>query len=169
MSCIRRVAAPGGIFFFTVVTRGRLPVFTCEERVEALREAIRTVRERRPFVIDAMVVMPDHLHCIWRLPAGDGDHSARWREIKKRTGRALAPLLGVSSIWQHRCWDHLIRDEHDWRRHVDYVHYNPVRHGLAARAADWQWSSFSWAVARGWYEPGWGTTEPDDIRDIRFE
>ena len=169
MSRIRRIAAPGGVFFFTVVTHRRLPVFTDETRVEAFREAIRTVRKHRPFVIDAMVVMPEHLHCIWRLPPGDGDHSARWREIKKRTARALAPMLGVSRIWQPRYWDHLIRDEDDWRRHVDYVHYNPVRHGHASRAAEWPWSSFSWAVARGWYAPGWGSVEPDHVRDMHFE
>lgn len=169
MPPIRRVVAPGGAFFFTVVTHRRLPVFTDEVRVEALRDAIRTVRANMPFEIDAMVVMPDHVHCLWRMPPGDADHSARWREIKKRAGRTLAPMLGVPSIWQQRYWDHLIRDEDDWRVHLDYIHYNPVRHGLAASAAAWPWSSFAWSVARGWYPPSWGASEPERIRGMDFE
>lgn len=127
---------------------------------------MRQVRATRPFVIEAMVVLPDHLHCIWRLPAGDADFSSRWREIKKAASRLIAPASDARrerAVWQRRFWEHAIRDADDWRRHVDYIHFNPVKHGLARHAADWRWSSFRDAVARGWSEASWGEAEPADL------
>lgn len=153
MSDYRRVIIPGGVFFFTVVTHERAPLFSSDERVELLRAAFRKVKAARPFHIDAMVVLPDHLHCIWRLPEGDGDYSGRWREIKKAASREIDARIngrGERPVWQRRFWEHAIRDEADWRRHVDYIHYNPVKHGLVARPGDWPRSSFGRAVACGW-------------------
>lgn len=172
MSDYRRAFAPGGVFFFTVVTYGRTPLFVSEERVEMLRAAFRKVKAVRPFEIDAIVVLPDHLHCIWRLPEGDGDFSGRWREIKKFASReidARTNQRNERSVWQRRFWEHAIRDEADWRRHMDYIHYNPVKHGLATRPVDWPWSSFRAAVGRGWYDEMWGASEPAEICGMELE
>jgi putative transposase len=172
MSNYRRTVLPGGVFFFTVVTRDRTPIFTSEAPVDHLREAFRKVRKARPFVVDAVVVLPDHLHCIWRLPFDDTDFSTRWREIKKAASRAISPASdwrNERGVWQRRFWEHALRDESDWRKHMDYVHYNPVKHGLAARPADWPWSTFGRCVARGWYDGAWGTAEPATIAGLELE
>jgi len=172
MSNYRRTIIPGGVFFFTVVARKRAPVFTSEARVGALRNALRKVKKSRPFIIDAMVVLPDHLHCIWRLPEDDGDYSGRWREIKKASSRVIAPYVdncGERSLWQRRFWEHAIRDERDWLRHVEYIHYNPVKHGLVACPGDWPWSSFARFVARGWHDASWGKVMPVGIEGLDLE
>jgi len=171
MSNYRRSYIPGGVYFFTLVTRNRHAAFRCDAHVDALRFAMRKVMVARPFIIDAMVVLPDHVHCVWRLPEGDDDFSSRWREIKKLTTRALVDQssVGITSLWQPRFWEHAIRDEADWRRHVDYIHFNPVKHGYAACAADWPWSSFKRAVDLGWYELSWGCVEPGSIHGMAFE
>ncbi|MEN8168780.1 MAG: transposase [Pseudomonadota bacterium] len=172
MSNYRRVVVPGGTYFFTLVTHERLPLFTSAENVSHLRAAFHKVRDTRPYVMDAIVVLPDHLHCIWRLPEGDGDFSSRWREIKKATSRAIASTADQRherSVWQRRFWEHLIRDEEDWRRYLDYIHYNPVKHGLAKHPYDWPWSSFRRCVERGWYEASWGAAEPIGIGGLDLE
>ncbi|MGB0711988.1 MAG: REP-associated tyrosine transposase [Gammaproteobacteria bacterium] len=168
MSRAVRVYQPGGTYFFTVVTRWRRPIFDSEATVELLRDAIRRERSRRPFEISAMVVLPDHLHALWVLPEGDADHSSRWREIKKRFTH-LFQGAAHTPVWQPRYWDHLIRDENDWRLHMDYIHYNPVKHGYCARAADWRWSSFHTLVRTGWYSEDWGTDVGEDIRRMDLE
>ncbi len=137
-----------------------------------MRQAFRKVRANRPFEIDAMVVLPDHLHCIWRLPQGDGDFSGRWREIKKAASRAIDPRTDARNeraVWQRRIWEHIIRDDEDWRRHMDYIHFNPVKHGLAVHPGDWPWPSYAHCVARGWYEEGWGSAEPVGIAGLDLE
>jgi putative transposase len=172
MSTYRRVRIPGGVYFFTVVTHQRAPIFTDPENVAHLREAFRKVMVARPFEMEAVVILPDHLHCLWRLPEGDDDFSGRWREIKKVASRGVNPTTntrGERPVWQRRFWEHAIRDEADWRSHMDYIHYNPVKHGLVTRPTDWPWSSFSRAVARGWYEPAWGESEPDNIVGMQLE
>ncbi|VFN07563.1 MAG: putative transposase, partial [Candidatus Kentron sp. G] len=143
----------GAIYFFTVVTYRRKPWLDRDERIEILREALRKTMVHRPFRIDAMVVLPDHLHCLWQLPEGDHDFSGRWREIKKAVSRHIDTRTNHRNerpVWQRRFWEHLIRDEDDLCNHRDYIHYNPVKHGLAKRPGDWPWSSFGKAVARGW-------------------
>jgi len=152
MSTYRRVFAPGGTYFFTVVTYQRAPIFSRGSNVDALRAAFRTVRASRPFDIDAIVILPDHLHTVWRLPDGDSDFSSRWREIKKATSRAIDTRVnarGERPVWQRRFWEHQIRDDSDWRRHVDYIHFNPVRHGWDSRPEDWPWSSYGRFLVRG--------------------
>jgi putative transposase len=166
VSNYRRAYLPGGIYFFTVVTFNRVPIFTDENRVEVLRQAFHKVMATRPFEIDAMVILPEHLHCIWRMPEGDADYSSRWREIKKAASRQISTAINARNermVWQRRFWEHAIRDEKDWRRHVDYIHYNPVKHGLASRPGEWAWSSFGNAVSKGWYEESWGDCEPATI------
>jgi putative transposase len=172
MSDYRRAYLAGGTYFFTVVTHERIPVFDCAEHVEILRDAFRKIRKAQPFAIDAIVVLPDHVHCIWRLPEGDADYSSRWREIKKAVSRRIAPASDVRkerTVWQRRFWEHVIRDEEDWRRHMDYIHFNPVKHGLAKCAGLWPWSSFGFAVSKGWYPADWGTSEPASIAGMDRE
>lgn len=172
MSDYRRVRVPGGCYFFTVVTYGRRPLLADEININLLRQALASAKTRRPFDVEAMVVLPDHLHCIWRLPAGDADFSGRWRAVKqfvsKRLDTAVSPR-GEKPVWQRRFWEHLIRDQEDWRRHMDYIHFNPVKHGLVAAPEDWPHSSYRRAVAEGRYPPGWGRTEPDSVRNMMRE
>ena len=158
MGNYRRARVPGGAFFFTVVTSNRQPVFRSQEAVRLLRRAFRAEMARRPFAVDAIVLLPDHLHCIWRLPNDDADFSSRWREIKKHVTRHLPGMR--RPIWQDRFWEHVIRDEEDWRRHVAYIHYNPVRHGYVCAPEEWPFSSFRVAVRKGWHERGWGRMLP---------
>jgi len=167
MSRFRRATA-GSTFFFTVISHRRRPIL-CDETIRAaLRDAIHAVRMRRPFAIDAWVLLPDHLHCIWTLPDGDSDYSARWSQIKHHVsfrcrdayddsllGRA-GKARGEAAIWQRRFWEHRIRDDVDMERHVDYIHFNPVRHGHAVHAATWPYSTFSRYVREGVYPPDWG-------------
>ncbi len=163
MSNYKRVYIPGGIFFFTLVTHHRKPLFADELNIKALRHAFIKVKSIRNFQIDAIVILPDHLHSIWRLPENDVDYSGRWREIKKVTSREInfrSNRANERPIWQRRFWEHSIQDEEDWRRHMDYIHYNPVKHGLVTRPADWEWSSFQKLVERGWYEEDWGWRSP---------
>nr|VFK56501.1 MAG: putative transposase [Candidatus Kentron sp. TC] len=172
MSNYRRAKIPGAIYFFTVVTYHRKPWLDREERIGILREALRKTMVHRPFRIDAMVVLPDHLHCLWQLPEGDHDFSGRWREIKKAVSRHIDTRTNHRNerpVWQRRFWEHLIRDENDLHNHRDYIHYNPVKHGLAKRPGDWPWSSFGKAVARGWYTPDWGAIEPANIEKMDRE
>lgn len=172
MSDYRRAFQSGGCYFFTVVTYQRRPWLTEEPSIERLRKAFRHVMESRPFSIDAIVILPDHLHCIWQLPEGDDDFSERWRQIKRFVSIGLKSQLNArneKALWQRRYWEHLIRDEEDWHRHMDYIHYNPVKHGFVKRPADWPHSSFKLALKRGWYEASWGNTEPTSITGMKFE
>jgi len=163
----RRTFTPGGAYFFTLVTYQRRRLFVDEKTVEVLREAFRQVLAKRPFTIDAIVLLPDHLHCIWTLPSDDADYPTRWRLIKtwfcKHCDVSLqAPTThvrakkGQQTIWQHRYWEHLIRDEMDYRHHVDYIHYNPVKHGYVQRPMDWVYSSFRRYVEEDILSEDWG-------------
>ena len=172
MSNYRRAFVPGGRYFFTLVTWRRKPILGEADAIGAFRFALSKVKRNRPFDIDGIVVLPDHLHCILQLPEGDSDFSGRWREIKKACSRRIAPVSDhrrERRVWQRRFWEHAIRDDDDWRRHMDYIHYNPVKHGLVTRPGDWPWSSFRKCVARGWYAPDWGAEEPQLLRGMDLE
>ena len=156
----RRAFAPGGSFFFTLVTEQRRPIFASAENVQTLRDAFKNVHASRPFDIDAMVVMPDHLHCIWTLPPDDADFSTRWRLIKTWFTKHCQPSLRHTSahqpvLWQHRYWEHQLRDAADFANHAHYIHYNPVKHGLVSTPADWPYSSFLRYVKAGIYPIDW--------------
>jgi len=172
MSKYRRTYIAGGHYFFTVVTFGRLEIFARKENIVRLGDAFRHVKREHPFAIDAIVILPDHLHTIWRLPEGDVDFSLRWRLIKHYLARGVDKPLnrrGEKRVWQRRFWEHAIRDETDWRNHVDYIHYNPVKHGYSDSPMGWEYSSFARAVSSGWYAKDWGGGEPDNIREMELE
>nr|WP_276519519.1 transposase [Bradyrhizobium elkanii] len=152
----RRNFIPGGTFFFTVTLddrRSRLLV----DHITVLRDAFGTARRERPFSVDAVVVLPDHLHAILTLPQGDSDFAGRWRRIKGHfSSRLLAASIelkrrsnGDLALWQRRFWVHTIRDEDDFARHVDYIHFNSVKHALVRRVCDWPHSSFHRYVREG--------------------
>jgi len=170
-----RAVVPGGTFFFTVkLLERRRNLLT--EHIDNLRAAFMAARQRRPFTVDAIVILPDHLHCIWTLPSGDADFSMRWHDIKAlfatqipRGERLSERRLkkGERGIWQRRFWEHVIRDERDYERHVDYIHYNPVKHGQVIRVADWRYSSFHHYVRCGIYNLEWAAD--NDLRRLEME
>jgi putative transposase len=159
----RRAFVPGGCWFFTVNLLDRRKTLLADQ-IEALCDATRWTRERYPFHVDAFVVLPDHLHAVWTLPPDDADFSVRWRMIKTRfaksvpKGEALTLVRrarGERGIWQRRFWEHLIRDETDYARHVEYCYINPVKHGLVTRVRDWPHSSFHRDVEAGVFPEDW--------------
>lgn len=165
MSNYRRARDAGARYFFTLVSHQRHPVLTEAPLRASLRRAIERVRLHRPFVIEGWVLLPDHLHCVWRMPEGDADFGSRWSMIKRLTSQAIAlpgtvslsrSLRRESGLWQRRFWEHRIRDEDDYQRHMDYLHFNPVKHGLVDRVVDWPWSSFHRLVKEGVYPADWG-------------
>jgi REP-associated tyrosine transposase len=158
----RRSRLAGGTYFFTVVTANRTPIFENPTAVQRLRTTFRSVMLRHPFNIDAIVIMPDHLHCIWTLPDNDSDYSTRWRLIKTGVTKSFssAPAAqSTKSLWQKRYWEHTIRDQKDFNRHVDYIHFNPVKHGYVNRAVDWPYSSLHRYVKEGILPVDWGIDE----------
>ncbi len=178
MSWYRRYWQPGGLYFFTVVTFDRRPLFSMAEARHELHAALRRTQAERPFEIVAIVLLPDHVHCLWGLPGEDCNFATRWRTIKSRFTRGLLaggyrePQRSVSrrkrqehAVWQRRFWEHLIRDEEDWQRHLDYLHYNPVKHGYAQRPAAWPYSTFRKYVELGEYGADWGAIEPESLRN----
>lgn len=166
----RRAYSPGATYFFTVVTYQRHPLFQTSQNIQLLRAAFHQVKQRYPFTIEAIAVLPDHLHALWILPSGDANFSTRWRLIKEYVTRRIDPeyrqprsASQVSkkeqAVWQRRFWEHQIQDERDFEQHFNYIHYNPVKHGYAASPADWQYSSFRKYVQAGMYAKDWGSKE----------
>lgn len=161
----------GRVYFFTLVTHERRPFLTTDTGRLALRVAIRHVLQTHPFQITAIVLLPDHLHAVLELPDGDTDYSTRWRLIKSHFTRLWCEAGGMDGVksksrqqkgergvWQRRFYEHTCRDEGDLKRCVDYVHVNPLKHGLVQRVRDWPWSSFHRYVSLGEYPPDWGST-----------
>jgi len=165
----RRLRIDGGIFFFTVVLADRSSCLLIEE-IERLRRAYRTARERRPFETVAICTLPDHIHAVWALPELDKDFASRWSLIKSGFSRGFEARPRSRSkvskrekgIWQRRYWEHAIRDDADLERHINYVHFNPVKHGYVTRVADWPHNSFHRFVEGGLLAADWG----GDLKDI---
>ena len=164
----RRNRVPGGTYFFTVNLLNRRADLLVTH-IDALRAAVRSTLHRHPFHIDAWVVLPDHMHCLWTLPDGDTDFPGRWRDIKTAFSKSLPTTeprsaarmrRGARGIWQHRFWEHTIRDERDYAAHMDYIHFNPVKHGLATHPAAWPFSTFHHCAKAGLYPPDWNTDTP---------
>jgi putative transposase len=159
----RRYRVSGGTYFFTVNLLERRQD-TLVRHIDILRDAVKKTRNERPFNIDAWVVLPDHMHCIWTLPKDDADFSNRWKAIKIRFVKALPiterrsrvrVLKGERGIWQRRFWEHAIRDERDYANHLDYIHFNPVKHKLVNQVKAWPYSSFHRYVRLGHYPDNW--------------
>ena len=166
-----RYRLPGGTYFFTVNLLQRYPNDLLVRHIDILRTVVQAVRQKRPFVIDAWVILPDHLHCVWTLPPGDDHFTNRWRLIKQGFSKALPiterrPAVrmarGERGIWQRRFWEHAIRNDTDYAAHIDYCHINPFKHGYVQRVADWPYSTFHRDVERGIYPLDWaGNLESD--------
>ena len=180
MTNYRRLYVPGGTYFFTLVTHNRRPILTSELGRFCLRRAWKTEQKRRPFQIVALCLLPEHLHCMITLPEDDDNFSTRIQKVKAGFTQLYLQHGGVEApvtlsklkkkergVWQRRFWEHCIRDENDFGNHLDYIHYNPVKHGLVHAPALWPWSTFHRFVRIGWYDKEWGKTEAD-FRNLKF-
>jgi len=165
----RRAWVPGGTYFFTVALADRSQALLTEH-IDVLRQSMRNVHVRHPFHILAMVVMPDHLHSVWQLPEGDSAYSTRWALIKSAFSQGLMPTESISlsrhlkrerGVWQRRYWEHRIRDIADLNRHIDYIHFNPVKHGHVERPIDWPYSSIHRYVRQGVLPADWAGKAQD--------
>jgi putative transposase len=176
----RRAYTQGACYFFTVVTEKRQPLFADDANVNLLRNAFYSIMQKRPFTIDAAVILPDHLHCIWTLPVDDADFSTRWRLVKtwfskrcderyKLTPNTHRMNKKQQAIWQHRYWEHQLRDEQDVKQHIDYIHYNPVKHGYVTNPVDWKHSSIHRFIKQGVIDPHWGEGMIDIPNEVGYE
>ncbi|MBE9561513.1 MAG: transposase [Proteobacteria bacterium] len=165
MSNYIRYRVSGGCYFFTVNLLERKQKLLTEN-IELLRHTFRKTKQQHPFKIDAIVILPEHLHCILTLPPNDNDFSGRWRMIKKIFSKQLPKTEYLSNtrikrnergIWQRRFWEHIIRDQQDYQQHIDYIHYNPVKHGWVTKVIDWKYSSFHLFLQRNIYSSDCGT------------
>lgn len=166
----RRAWHPGGTYFFTVNLLQRQGNNLLIQYVDLLRGVVRSVRQRHPFIIHSWVVLPDHIHCVIERPPDDADFTARWRLIKMEFSKALPKnerrsqvrvARGERGIWQRRYWEQLIRDDADFGAHMDYVHINPLKHGLGRRVGDWPHSTFHRLVEQGIYPADWAGGDED--------
>lgn len=171
MSNYKRVRF-GPTYFFTVITYQRRKFLCLDPCRDIMRDVVKQIQGSYPFRIEALVLLPEHLHCIWNLPEHDTNYSMRWgwikKEFTKRAGNLVEKMVGTAHptasrlkhgegvIWQWRFWEHQIRDQKDYNAHVDYIHYNPVKHGLVSAPKDWKYSSFRRFVKEGVYDREWG-------------
>ena len=168
MTAYRRDRTPGACWFFTLNLANRQQSLLIEH-IDLLRSSFRRCMQRHPWQIDAIVILPDHLHALCTLPPDDSDFALRWRLIKTGFSRALPHGERISAsrinkgergIWQRRYWEHRIRDSADFNQHVDYIHHNPLKHGHVQCLADWPWSSFHRYVNAGILPADWAGAEP---------
>lgn len=173
MTGYRRNFIAGGSFFTVNLAERQLELLT--QYIDELRTAFRETRRHHPFKVDAVAVLSDHLHTVWTLPEADADFATRWRQIKSAFSRSLATgerisnsriAKGECGIWQRRYWEHTIRDENDFVRHIDYVHINPLKHELVSRVRDWPYSSFHRMVKLGIYPEDWAGDVSDYFGDF---
>jgi putative transposase len=184
MSNWRRVFEPGGTYCVTLVTENRAPILADQTGRAILRQTLRDCRLAWPFEILGIVLLPDHLHTLWCLPPGDSDYPRRLGWMKKEFTKAWLARGGAEQpvsesrkrhrrrgVLQRKYWEHAIRCEDDLHRHLDYVHYNPVKHGYVGCARDWPWSSFHRYLRAGVYTADWGCAELDfgDMADLLGE
>jgi putative transposase len=166
-----RTWQPGGTFFFTLTLADRKCALLTEH-IDLLREALRQALRRRPFRIDAMVVLPEHLHLLCTLPPADTDYATRIAHLKAGFSRALPPECRAPArrsrrelgVWQRRYWEHTIRNDQDLLAHVDYIHYNPVKHDHVDQVCDWPWSTFHRFVAQGLLPLDWAGIKDGGLR-----
>ena len=163
----RRADTKGATYFFTLNLADRKNTLLVDE-IDKLRNTLNKVKQERPYKLDAMVVLPDHIHAMWTLPVEDNDFATRWMLVKSGFSRQIPrgekisksrQSKGERGIWQRRYWEHLIRDEQDFEKHVDYIYFNPVKHGYVKRAAEWPYSSIHEYISKGILKPDWGWSE----------
>jgi putative transposase len=161
MTKIKRYFKPGDICFITNVTYNRLPILI--ENIDLLNEAFQKTSQSSPFKIIANVILPDHFHIL--IEADESNPSKIIQKIKMSFGVLYRIKMNMKSgrIWQNRFWDHIIRDQNDLNNHINYIHYNPVKHGLISRPCDWQFSSIREYIEDGVYTRDWGAIEPDNL------
>jgi putative transposase len=177
----RRVKLKGATYFFTLVTFQRQHIFSLSEPISLLTESVDRIKSYHPFTIVAYCILPDHIHFIWSLPEDDNNYSMRIGQIKRCFSKQYAKSFDLSiesneshqkrkefAIWQRRFWEHWIRDENDLNRHIDYIHYNPVKHGLVSSVQDWKYSSFHEFVEMGYYNLEWGEDTQIDQEKYQF-
>ena len=178
MTNYRRAYSAGATYFFTVNLAKRQHNTLLIEHIDALRSAFRDVKKSRPFTIDAIVILPEHLHCLWTLPPDDTDYSTRWNLLKGHFSRAIKTGEYRSNsrikrrergIWQRRFWEHMIRDENDFQQHIDYIHWNPVKHHWVENVVDWQYSSFHKFIKLGHYPKQWGHNGRFELQAEKWE
>ncbi|MBV1907669.1 MAG: transposase [Kangiellaceae bacterium] len=163
----RRADVAGGTYFFTVNLAERKKTLLIDH-FDKLRTAFNNTKQRHPFYLDALVILPEHLHAMWTLPKDDTDFAKRWMLIKSKFSRQLPKTerinrsrktKGERGIWQRRYWEHLIRNDFDYQRHVDYIHYNPVKHGYVDTPTDWKYSTIHQHIEAGKTQPNWGVDD----------
>lgn len=174
MRCYRRVLVPNATYFFTINLQNRKSNLLIRY-IDALRVAFRKVQQRHPFTVDAIVIMPEHCHMLMTLPEGDLNYPTRISLIKSNFSRQIQPLEAISQsrknkrergIWQRRYWEHLIQNPHDFEQHVNYIHFNPVKHGYVLNPADWKYSSIHRFIRQGVLNKDWACD--DSFTDSRF-
>jgi putative transposase len=177
-----RVRIEGGVYFFTVVTFQRHPILTTTAARKILHDAWKQTTQKWPFETIAVCLLPEHIHCIWKLPEGDSDYSSRWNMIKGIFSRNYrleidsGDVINTSrqkrrevAIWQRRFWEHTIFDNNDLENHFHYIHYNPIKHGYVTKAFEWPWSSFHHYVRVGYYDLYWSGGDKGKLREISLE
>ncbi len=175
----RRIYQPGGTYFFTLVTYNRKSIFRSKSARDLLHFTWVDVQSRHKFEAIAVCLLPDHIHAIWKLPEGDSDYPMRWKEIKRLFTREylrqIGPgearnesrqIQGEAAIWQRRYWTHVLFDQDDLNNHIDYIHINPLKHGLVNQVSDWEFSSFHRYVKDEIYPPDWGGKVDLNLKDI---
>jgi putative transposase len=174
----RRINQPGGLYFFTVVSFNRLPLFSSQQCRDILHFAWHKVQSCHPFETITLCLLPEHIHAIWKLPDGDADYPMRWKEIKRiftrEYIRQICPggirneshkIQGEAAIWQRRYWAYVLFDQNDLNNHFDYIHINPLKHGLVNQVSDWPWSTFHGYMKKGIYPVGWGGKAETQLLD----
>ena len=165
----RRNYIKGGVYFFTVALQNRRAKLLTTH-IDALRSAFHSCKQKTPFKILAIVIMPDHLHTVWKLPENDDNYTQRWqcikskftRELKAKKVALIKNQRGEYNVWQRRYWEHTIQNEQDLIRHIDYIHYNPVKHGYVTSPSEWHYSSIHRFIEKGHLPKDWGTTYSQD-------
>ena len=177
----RRIYHNGGIYFFTLVTYQRRPIFSVPISRNILLDSLERTQKFHPFTNLAYCLLPDHLHFLWQMPENDSAYSMRISLLKSYFTKKYKQIFPgeslrsesrtkrrESNVWQRRFWEHVIRDQEDFNQHMDYIHYNPVKHGLVTSPSEWESSSFLHFVNEGIYASDWGKTIKMKDQKIKF-
>jgi putative transposase len=166
----RRYYIPDATVFIVGVTKNRIPYFEMKSNIELFQDSLNKTKQKYPFELLALVILPDHFHLL--LKQIDYTFSAIMLSFKKRLTDNFKKLNAITSnynFWQGRFWDHIIRNDEDFKKHLDYIHYNPVKHGYVSKPEDWEYSIYRKWLERGAYTIGWGYREIAEIKELNFE